>query len=151
MTSSYSSLRNTTLFPLPCRILPSYMTMLILLKCHLFSILLLSLFRVILWHYVGWIFFTDSGMAPQTRWLWSSFFPLIALSQLQAHSLSAERERGAESEIHSSALWFNKRNLYAFRSLCTTLTLLSEHSGIISSISTGWLYSEIQNKALNYR
>lgn len=42
-------------------------------------------------------------------------------------------ERGDESEIHSSAFWFNKRNLYVFRSLCPTLILLSEHSGIISS------------------
>lgn len=123
MTSSSSSLRNTNLFPLPCPILPSYVTMLILLKCHFFSILLLlSLFWVILWHYLGWIFLTDSGMAPQTQWIWPSFFPPIALSQLQAHSLSAER--GSESEIHSSALSFNKRNLYAFRSLCPTLTLV---------------------------
>lgn len=53
MTSSYSALRNTTLFPLPCPILPSYMTMLILLKCRLFSILLLSCCRVGLWRYPG--------------------------------------------------------------------------------------------------
>lgn len=133
MTSSYSSLRNTTLFPLPYPTLPSYVTTLILLKCHLLSIfLLLSLFQVILWHYLGWIFLNHRFWHGSINMMTLAFI-FISHSTFPAASSQFVSKAGGLSQRSNPPLSGATKEIYMHSEVFAQLWLSCLNTGIISS------------------